>query len=104
MLPDTIIISGAEHVGDFWRISVTDNGIGFQTGDVERIFQIFQRLHSPTEKYPGNGIGLAICKRIVEAHGGTLTAEVSPRRRFDLFVYLACESSSIHSLRSPEAP
>lgn len=63
-----------ERVGNFWQISVTDNGIGFQTADVERIFQIFQRLHS-TEKYPGNGIGLAICKRIVEAHGGTLTAE-----------------------------
>ena len=68
------IIVSVERVGDFWRISVTDNGIGFQTADVDRIFQIFQRLHS-SDKYPGNGIGLAICKRIVDAHGGTLTAD-----------------------------
>ncbi len=60
-----------------WVFSVADNGIGFERKYNDRIFQVFQRLHG-VGSYPGNGIGLAICRRIVEHHGGRLWAEAEP--------------------------
>jgi len=60
-----------------WRIAVADDGIGFDPAHAERIFGLFQRLHR-REEYPGSGIGLAICRRIVERHGGTIRAEGTP--------------------------
>jgi light-regulated signal transduction histidine kinase (bacteriophytochrome) len=56
-----------------YEIAVQDNGIGFPAKDAERIFGVFQRLHSQTD-FEGTGIGLAICRKIVERHGGQLTA------------------------------
>ena len=60
--------------GDRWQFAVQDNGIGIGTEFADRVFVIFQRLHTK-EAYPGNGIGLAMCKKIVEFHGGTIAVD-----------------------------
>jgi signal transduction histidine kinase len=62
---------------NFHRIGIKDNGIGFDSEYIDKIFTIFQRLNN-NAVYPGTGIGLAICKKIVEKHAGFITAESNP--------------------------
>jgi PAS domain S-box-containing protein len=66
----------AERQGDIWTVQVADNGIGIGKTDQD-IFEIFRRLH-PAAQYPGSGVGLAICKRIVTRHGGRIWVESEP--------------------------
>lgn len=74
--PPHVRISGRP-TGDGWEIVVEDDGIGIDPVHQERIFVIFQRLHDRS-LYQGTGIGLAICKRIVERHGGTIQVDSTP--------------------------
>ena len=74
-LPPEIRVS-AEHLDAHWRISVQDNGIGFDPAYAEQIFVLFRRLHDT--RVPGTGIGLTICRKIVERHGGKIWADSRP--------------------------
>ena len=71
----------------FHQINVSDRGIGFDPKYLDRIFQVFQRLHGKNE-FPGSGVGLAICQRVVENHGGGITASSKPGEGATFCIYL----------------
>jgi len=105
-LPPEIRIS-CESNGENWKFSVRDNGIGFESSQAERIFQLFHRAH-PTPSPGGSGIGLAICRKLIERQGGKIWAESEPGRGAVFHFILKKADANFHgeafSMRpSPEA-
>jgi light-regulated signal transduction histidine kinase (bacteriophytochrome) len=90
--PPRIHVSAKREAGE-WIFSICDNGIGLDPKFSERIFEIFQRLHSRTA-YPGTGIGLAICKRIVQRHGGRIWVESKPDAGATFYFTLPIEEAT----------
>ncbi len=84
-----VIHVSAEKHGSAWVITVADNGIGFEPKDTSKLFLPFRRLHQ--HGYPGTGIGLAICRRIVETHGGRIWAVSQPGQGAKFSFSLPCE-------------
>jgi light-regulated signal transduction histidine kinase (bacteriophytochrome) len=80
-------VKPAKATANYYRISVSDNGIGFDQKYAERIFQVFQRLHGRSE-FAGTGIGLAICEKVVSNHGGAITATSEPGKGAIFTIYL----------------
>ena len=93
--PATVNIS-VERSGAFWSFAITDNGIGIQPQFYEKIFSVFQRLHS-SDEYAGTGIGLAICRKAIEKHGGTITVNSVPGSG-SVFRFLLSGNEPDHSL------
>ena len=77
--PPAMIHISALREEDGWSVAVTDNGIGIDPKYFESVFQIFRRLHG-RQKYAGTGVGLAICKRIMERHNGTIRVQSEPEK------------------------
>lgn len=87
-----VIRIGAGKTGAQWTFSVEDNGIGISPQYAQKVFVIFQRLHT-RDKYPGTGIGLALCKKIVERHGGEIRLESKPNEGTTFIFTLSSQES-----------
>jgi len=99
--PPRIEVS-ARHDRGRWQVCVVDNGIGIASKDRERVFGMFQRLHG-SDDYPGTGIGLAICRGIVERHGGKIWVESAPGQG-SAFCFSLPGAAAPHQLRDTDSP
>jgi signal transduction histidine kinase len=90
-----IIVIQGEMVDAEWVIRVRDNGIGIPSNHTERVFDLFQRLHGP-QNGSGTGIGLALCKRIVERHGGRIWVDSAPDGTSMVFTLPAVPATPSH--------
>ncbi|MBN8822203.1 MULTISPECIES: ATP-binding protein [unclassified Spirosoma] len=91
-LPPTI--KPARRTPTYHCIEVADNGIGFEEKYLDRIFEVFQRLHVRSQ-YAGTGVGLAICKKVVINHGGVLTARSQPGQGTTFLIYLPVQDAAV---------
>jgi len=80
------VILHSDISGNVWRVSVSDNGIGISSGQEKELFQVFHRLHSQAA-YEGTGIGLALCRKIVEHHGGKIWVESAGEGQGSRFIF-----------------
>jgi signal transduction histidine kinase len=78
-----------------WKVRISDNGIGFDPTQTSRLFQVFQRLQSHA-KFEGAGVGLALCRKIVEHHGGHIEAESAGDGQGSSFTFDLPISASVH--------
>jgi PAS domain S-box-containing protein len=93
-VPPQVHISACED-GEQWRFAVQDNGIGIDPAQADRLFRVFERLHTE-EEYPGTGIGLAICKKIVERHGGRIWLDSEPGNGSTFYFTLPKVDNCVH--------
>ena len=99
--PPVVVVSG-ERDDDQYHLRVSDNGIGIDPRHLSRIFQVFTRLHARDE-YPGTGIGLSICRRIAERHGGSIAVASEPGEGTMFTVTLPLTSAADPAADDPEA-
>jgi signal transduction histidine kinase len=91
MKDDIQPLNGHPSLQDYYRITIKDNGIGFDDKYAEKIFVIFQRLHSRSS-YEGTGIGLAICRKIATNHSGFIVARAVEGEGAQFMIYLPAEN------------
>lgn len=87
ILSEEELSEGLDPHRNYLELQVRDNGVGFDPRHADKIFTLFQRLHD-RRQFPGTGIGLALCKKVVQRHGGLIRAEASPGAGAAFFVVL----------------